>query len=158
MWLQSLDLDDDSLEAENDVKVALASVSAISIMKFIETTLFKLIWISFLDFFWSQAVAFARILRHEQSIRRVSTISSSIRMAFTAYRLSSKYSAVSRVLLAILVHTYQSVWRYFVFTLKLFSGGKSSTIRLIEKGSVPTGVPGMGESPIRREGWENFSS
>jgi len=48
MRLQPLDFDDDSLETENDVKIALTSVSAISIMKLIETTLFKLVWISFL--------------------------------------------------------------------------------------------------------------
>jgi len=104
MRLQSLDLDDDSLETENDIKVTLASVSAISIMKLIKTTLFKLIWISFLDLLCSQAVAFARILCH-QRIYTSRTISSSIRIAFTAYRLSSKYSAVSRVLFIMLVQT-----------------------------------------------------
>jgi hypothetical protein len=62
MRLQSLDFDDDSLKTENDVKIALAPVTAISIMKLIEATLFKLIWIPFLYLLWSQPVAFARIL------------------------------------------------------------------------------------------------
>ena len=61
--MQSLDFDDDSLKAENDVEVTLASVTAISIMKLIEATLLKLIWIPFLYLLCSQPVAFARILR-----------------------------------------------------------------------------------------------
>lgn len=62
MRLESLYFDNDSLKAENDVKVTLTSITAISIMKLIEATLFKLIWIPFLYLLGSQPVAFARIL------------------------------------------------------------------------------------------------
>jgi hypothetical protein len=62
MRLESLYFDNDPLKAENDVKVTLATVTAISIMKLIEAALFKLIWIPFLYLLSSQPVAFARIL------------------------------------------------------------------------------------------------
>jgi hypothetical protein len=105
MRLKPFDLNYDALETKDHIKIAFATISAISIMKFVETAELKLFRIPLLNFIWCEAITFTRVLENEIRCSREDTISSSIRIAFTAYVFSSKYSAVSLVRFNMLVHT-----------------------------------------------------
>lgn len=60
--LQSLNLDDHPLQAEDHIEITLATVSSISIVEFILTTKFKFLRIILLDLFGCKTITFAGIL------------------------------------------------------------------------------------------------
>jgi hypothetical protein len=60
--LQSFNLDDHPLQAEDHVEITLATVSSISIVEFILTTKFKFFRMILLDLFGCKTITFAGIL------------------------------------------------------------------------------------------------
>lgn len=62
MRLKPLDLNNDALETENHIEVTFATISAISIVKFVESTKLEFFRVPLLNLIRGEAITFSRIL------------------------------------------------------------------------------------------------